>query len=68
MLAVHEGYLTMVQILEQKGANVNLTDEDGDTALHMSLMREKFTSTGMGMVRKTMQYFAIQFHFNRIDF
>jgi len=51
MLAVHEGYLTMVQTLEQKGADVNATDEDGDTPLHMSLVREKFFATGMGKVR-----------------
>ncbi|KAK3738857.1 hypothetical protein QZH41_015066, partial [Actinostola sp. cb2023] len=50
MLAVHEGYLTMVQTLEQKGADVNATDEDGDTPLHMSLVREKFFATGMGKV------------------
>jgi L,D-peptidoglycan transpeptidase YkuD (ErfK/YbiS/YcfS/YnhG family) len=50
MLAVHEGYLKMVQILEQHGADVNATDEDGDTPLHVSLMREKFFSAGMGMV------------------
>ncbi|XP_031565501.1 uncharacterized protein LOC116300724 [Actinia tenebrosa] len=48
MLAVHEGYLKMVKIFEQHGADVNAADEDGDTPLHVSLMREKFFSVGMG--------------------
>ena len=50
MLAVHEGYLKMVKILEQHGADINAADEDGDTPLHVSLMREKFFSAGIGSV------------------
>ena len=39
-LAANEGYSVMVEMLLDYGANVNLVDNDGDTALHISLMME----------------------------
>jgi len=35
-VASHQGYLDIVQLLLMAGANLQLQDEDGDTALHYS--------------------------------
>ena len=35
-VASHQGYLDIVQLLLKAGANIQLQDEDGDTALHYS--------------------------------
>jgi len=35
-VASHQGYLDIVQLLLKTGANLQLPDEDGDTALHYS--------------------------------
>jgi len=32
----HQGYVDIVQLLLKAGANLQLQDEDGDTALHYS--------------------------------
>ena len=32
----HQGYVEIVQLLLKAGANLQLQDEDGDTALHYS--------------------------------
>ncbi|XP_021361486.1 E3 ubiquitin-protein ligase MIB2-like, partial [Mizuhopecten yessoensis] len=37
-LAAHQGYLETVQVLLQNGASVTVTDQDGDTPLHVALM------------------------------
>nr|XP_058964216.1 E3 ubiquitin-protein ligase MIB2-like isoform X3 [Pocillopora verrucosa] len=39
-LAANAGHSVMVELLLDFGANVNSMDNDGDTALHISLMRE----------------------------
>nr|XP_058964207.1 E3 ubiquitin-protein ligase MIB2-like isoform X3 [Pocillopora verrucosa] len=39
-LAANEGYSVMVGILLDHGASVNAVDDDGDTALHITLMKE----------------------------
>ncbi|XP_033725516.1 E3 ubiquitin-protein ligase MIB2-like [Pecten maximus] len=36
-LAAHQGYLETVQVLLQHGASVTVTDDDGDTPLHLAL-------------------------------
>lgn len=43
-LAIFEGYLDIVDVLVKHGADVNLTDDDGDTALHHALTRVVRTS------------------------
>lgn len=35
-VASHQGYLEIVQLLLKAGADLQLQDEDGDTALHYS--------------------------------
>lgn len=35
-VASHQGYLDIVQVLLKANANLQLQDEDGDTALHYS--------------------------------
>ena len=44
-LAVQQGYSSMVEILVDHGADVNVEDKDGDTGLHLSLTIEKIHST-----------------------
>ncbi|KAG2459186.1 E3 ubiquitin-protein ligase MIB2 isoform X1 [Polypterus senegalus] len=44
-LAVTQGHAEMVQLLVAEGADVNLEDEDGDTAMHIALSRQQLTST-----------------------
>ncbi|XP_033097862.1 E3 ubiquitin-protein ligase MIB2-like [Anneissia japonica] len=39
-LAVEKGMTEMIELLVQKGANVNAQDEDGDTALHVLQIKE----------------------------
>ncbi|XP_078384514.1 uncharacterized protein LOC144666947 isoform X2 [Oculina patagonica] len=44
-LAANEGYPTMVEILLDHGAHVNVVDNDGDTPLHIALAKESFLRT-----------------------
>ena len=37
----------MVEILLDHGADVNLVDEDGDTALHIALAKESLLGTDL---------------------
>lgn len=39
-IAVHEGYIKIVERLVGFGANLNATDEDGNTPLHFALVRD----------------------------
>uniref|UniRef100_A0A8D3A7G4 E3 ubiquitin-protein ligase MIB2 n=1 Tax=Scophthalmus maximus TaxID=52904 RepID=A0A8D3A7G4_SCOMX len=38
-LAVTQGHTELVQLLVAEGADVNMEDEDGDTAMHVALLR-----------------------------
>nr|XP_054917626.1 E3 ubiquitin-protein ligase MIB2-like isoform X4 [Dermacentor andersoni] len=39
LLAVYKGYCDIVELLVEAGANINEPDADGDTPMHVSLMR-----------------------------
>ena len=45
MLAAHEGYISTVRILLSCGADINAEDCDGDTSVHVALMRHKMAAT-----------------------
>ncbi|XP_013397887.1 E3 ubiquitin-protein ligase MIB2 isoform X2 [Lingula anatina] len=40
LLAVSQGHTALLELLVSKGADVNVQDEDGDTCLHLALMRQ----------------------------
>ena len=40
LLAVSQGHTSIIELLVTKGGNVNVKDEDGDTCLHLALMRQ----------------------------
>uniref|UniRef100_A0A8C4EZR6 E3 ubiquitin-protein ligase MIB2 n=1 Tax=Dicentrarchus labrax TaxID=13489 RepID=A0A8C4EZR6_DICLA len=42
-LAVTQGHTDLVQLLVAEGADVNMEDEDGDTAMHVALLRPHST-------------------------
>uniref|UniRef100_A0A8C2ZXG6 RING-type E3 ubiquitin transferase n=1 Tax=Cyclopterus lumpus TaxID=8103 RepID=A0A8C2ZXG6_CYCLU len=42
-LAVTQGHTDLVQLLVSEGADVNMEDEDGDTAMHVALLRPHST-------------------------
>ena len=47
----------MVELLLDHGANVNAVDSDGDTALHIALMKEHTLQRNMGfMVNKFIKF------------
>ena len=39
MLAVTEGYNSMVELLVEAGADLDAADNDGDTAVHIALLK-----------------------------
>ena len=47
----------MVELLLDHGANVNAVDNDGDTVLHITLMKEHALQRKMGlMVKKFIKF------------
>ncbi|XP_066547687.1 E3 ubiquitin-protein ligase MIB2 [Amia ocellicauda] len=44
-LAVTQGHAEMVQLVVTEGADVNVEDEDGDTAMHTALGRQQLATT-----------------------
>uniref|UniRef100_A0A8C6L3J3 E3 ubiquitin-protein ligase MIB2 n=1 Tax=Nothobranchius furzeri TaxID=105023 RepID=A0A8C6L3J3_NOTFU len=42
-LAVTQGHTDLVQLLVDEGADVNMEDEDGDTAMHVALLRPQLS-------------------------
>lgn len=40
LLAVSQGHVGLIQLLVNKGAAINAVDEDGDTCLHLALLRQ----------------------------
>ncbi|XP_034027817.1 E3 ubiquitin-protein ligase MIB2 isoform X2 [Thalassophryne amazonica] len=43
-LAVTQGHTELVQLLVAEGADINMEDEDGDTAMHVALSRSQLAS------------------------
>ncbi|XP_045911954.1 E3 ubiquitin-protein ligase MIB2 isoform X2 [Micropterus dolomieu] len=43
-LAVTQGHMDLVQLLVAEGADVNMEDEDGDTAMHVALLRPQLAN------------------------
>uniref|UniRef100_A0A3Q3A568 E3 ubiquitin-protein ligase MIB2 n=1 Tax=Kryptolebias marmoratus TaxID=37003 RepID=A0A3Q3A568_KRYMA len=43
-LAVTQGHTDLVQLLVDEGADVNMEDEDGDTAMHVTLLRPQLAN------------------------
>ena len=41
MLAATEGYMGMLKTLLDRGAEINVQDEDGDTSLHVVLKKHE---------------------------
>ena len=46
----------MIELLIEHGANVNADDEDGDTPLHLAVIRQAMGSTALSVVRNRFQY------------
>lgn len=44
LLAVSQGHTSIVELLVSSGADLRVEDEDGDTTLHLALMRQSVTS------------------------
>ncbi|KAK3104710.1 hypothetical protein FSP39_008391 [Pinctada imbricata] len=44
LLAVSQGHIPIIELLVSRGADINVEDEDGDTALHLALMRQSVTT------------------------
>lgn len=44
LLAVSQGHTALIELLVSQGARVNVADEDGDTCLHLALMRQTVAS------------------------
>ncbi|KAL3861794.1 hypothetical protein ACJMK2_007813 [Sinanodonta woodiana] len=44
LLAVSQGHVGILELLVARGADVNVEDEDGDTCLHLSLMRHSIAT------------------------
>ena len=40
LLAVSQGHSTLIELLVWSKADINVHDEDGDTCLHLALMRQ----------------------------
>ncbi|XP_022104151.1 E3 ubiquitin-protein ligase MIB2-like isoform X2 [Acanthaster planci] len=45
LLTVGQGHTAVLELLVSKGAHVNAEDEDGDTSLHLALMRQSVYAT-----------------------
>lgn len=43
-LGVMQGHTDLVQLLVAEGADVNMEDEDGDTAMHVALLRPQLAN------------------------
>lgn len=39
-MAVSQGHTSIIELLVTRGADINVKDEDGDTCLHVALMRQ----------------------------
>ncbi|XP_061691868.1 E3 ubiquitin-protein ligase MIB2 isoform X1 [Syngnathoides biaculeatus] len=47
-LAVTQGHTDLVQLLVVEGADLNMEDEDGDTAMHVALLRPQLANLMLG--------------------
>jgi len=46
-LAVTQGHIDLIQLLVDEGADVNMEDEDGDTAMHVALLRPQLANVAL---------------------
>ncbi|KAM9751094.1 E3 ubiquitin-protein ligase MIB2 isoform 1-T1 [Menidia menidia] len=46
-LAVTQGHTDLIQLLVDEGADVNMEDEDGDTAMHVALLRPQLANVAL---------------------
>ena len=44
-MAIGQGHAGVIDLFVAKGANVNAVDEDGDSSLHLALMRQNVYTT-----------------------
>ena len=66
LLAVAQGHMPIIELLIQHGANINVEDEDGDSCLHLSLMKQPTSSSDM---ETTPMMEAVSLYFsNNIQF
>lgn len=52
-LAVTQGHADLVQLLVAEGADVNMEDEDGDTAMHVALLRPQLANVTLSPAMET---------------
>lgn len=52
-LAVTQGHTDLVQLLVAEGADVNMEDEDGDTAMHVALLRPQLANITLSPAMET---------------
>lgn len=52
-LAVTQGHGDLVQLLVAEGADVNVEDEDGDTAMHVALSRPQLANANAKLTPAT---------------
>ncbi|CAG01730.1 unnamed protein product, partial [Tetraodon nigroviridis] len=52
-LAVTQGHTDLVQLLVAEGADVNMEDEDGDTAMHVALLRPQLANVTLSPAMET---------------
>ena len=45
LLAIGQGHAGVIDLFVAKGADVNAVDEDGDSSLHLALMRQNVYTT-----------------------
>ncbi|KAF6215434.1 hypothetical protein GE061_010187 [Apolygus lucorum] len=56
MLAVSQGHAGVVELLVENGASLEVADEDGDTALHMALLKANTISVELDAVTSPETY------------
>ena len=52
-LAVGKGFNQLIELLVDSGARVNAVDEDGDTPMHVALMKQQIVSSDQPSILRT---------------
>lgn len=63
-IAVHQGHSRVVERLVGFGSNLNIQDDDGDTALHIALSRD--TADALSTETPQLNKVLLPFRFTRI--